>query len=84
MIWFMWRPVNWFAMRMTGLVSGGIVFYFDVSLHELPLSSFLNTSSHVSKNIIILWFIQRFLLIETHFHVETGQLLTSVDQLTGV
>ena len=53
----------------------GMGFYSNVSLYELFLSSFLLTNSHLPRNRIVLWSIQRFLLVETRFHVETGQLV---------
>ena len=56
-------------------------FYLDVSLCELPLSSFLITKFYVSINIILLWSIQRFLLVETHLQMETGHLLSSADPI---
>ena len=28
---------------------------------------------HVSINVIVLWFIQRFFVVENRFHVKTGQ-----------
>ena len=37
----------------------------------------------MSENVIALWSLLRFLLVETRFHVETGQLLSNADRLTG-
>ena len=58
-------------------------FYLDVSLYELSLSSFLIKNYQMLRNIIVSWSIQRFPLLETHFHVETGELQSSAGQLTG-
>ena len=61
----------------------GMSFYLDVSLYKMSLALFLIASSHVSRSIIVLWSIQRYLLVETLFKVETGQLLSIADQWTG-
>ena len=54
---------------------------FDSTLYEL--FSFLITNSQVSRNLIALQSIERYLLVETRFHVETDQLASSGDRLTG-
>ena len=61
----------------------GMSFYLDVSLYKMSLALSLIASSHVSRSIIVLWSIQRYLLVETLFKVETGQLLSMADQWTG-
>ena len=37
----------------------------------------------MSENVIALWSLLRFLLVETRFHVETRQLLSNADRLTA-
>ena len=71
------RPKSGTAQSKAGWSLNGMDFYFDLSLRKL--FPFLITNSHVSRNLITLWSIQRYLLVETRFYVETGQLVIRAD-----
>ena len=68
-----WLVSTWygFLIRCFFLLFAFIIFFFI-------------TSSHVSRYIIVLWSIERLLLVEAPFHVENGQLLSIAEGLTGL
>ena len=79
----MLNTVSWFAMQMSWLISASCGFLLRCFFIKVAFITFIVTNSHMPENVIALWSLLIFLLVETRFHVETVQLLSNADRLTG-
>ena len=72
-----------FVMRLDWLVSTCYKFLLRGFTRVAFIIVFV-TNSHVSRNLFVRKSAQKFFSVETHFHVKTGRLVCSADQLIGL